>query len=119
MRRPLALRYSRRTTCPHGLKLEKHAPETSLLLRLNQSLPNALFNRPGLSSREALMILRGLGTFDIAGADVVEVATAYDHADIISIAGAAVLQHSLGLLAERKAQKQAKTTTARVLATSS
>ncbi len=71
----------------------------SLLLRVNQSLPNALFVRPGLSSREALMILRSLGTFDIAGA--------------------AVLQHSLGLLAERKAQKQAKTTTARVLATSS
>jgi len=56
----------------------------------------------GLSSREALMILRRLGFLDIAGADVVEVAPAYDHADITSIAGAAVLQHYLGLLAERK-----------------
>jgi agmatinase len=55
----------------------------------------------GLTSREALMILRKLGSLDIVGADVVEVAPAYDHADITSIAGAAVLQHYLGLLAER------------------
>ncbi|MBZ9724244.1 agmatinase [Mesorhizobium sp. CO1-1-11] len=56
----------------------------------------------GLSSREALMILRRLGSLDIVGADVVEVAPAYDHADVTSLAGAAVLQHYLGLLAERK-----------------
>ncbi|HEX2842831.1 agmatinase [Hyphomicrobium sp.] len=55
----------------------------------------------GLTSREALMILRRLGSLDIVGADVVEVAPAYDHADITAIAGAAVLQHYLGLLAER------------------
>jgi agmatinase len=58
----------------------------------------------GLSSREAFMILRRLGTLDIVGGDVVEVAPAYDHADITSIAGATVLQHYLGLLAERKAR---------------
>jgi agmatinase len=57
----------------------------------------------GLSSREALMILRRLGSLDIVGADVVEVAPAYDHADITSIAGAAVLQHYLGLFAEKAA----------------
>lgn len=56
----------------------------------------------GLSSREALMILRRLGGLDIVGADVVEVAPAYDHADITSIAAAAVIQHYLGLLAERR-----------------
>ncbi len=56
----------------------------------------------GLSSREALMILRRLDSLDIVGADVVEVAPAYDHADVTSIAGAAVLQHYLGLLAERR-----------------
>ena len=56
----------------------------------------------GLSSREALMMLRRLGALDIVGADVVEVAPAYDHADITSIAGAAVLQHYLGLLSDRK-----------------
>jgi agmatinase len=55
----------------------------------------------GLTSREALMILRRLGSLDIVGADVVEVAPAYDHADITAIAGAAVLQHYLGLLAEK------------------
>jgi agmatinase len=57
----------------------------------------------GLSSREALLILRSLGFLDIVGGDVVEVAPAYDHADITSIAGAAVIQRYLGLLAERKA----------------
>jgi len=55
----------------------------------------------GLSSREALMILRRLGALDIVGADVVEVSPAYDHADITAIAGATVVQHYLGLLAER------------------
>jgi agmatinase len=58
----------------------------------------------GLSSREALAILRHLGTLDIVGGDVVEVAPAYDHADITSIAAAAVLQHYLGLFAERMIQ---------------
>ncbi|ADZ71087.1 agmatinase [Polymorphum gilvum] len=56
----------------------------------------------GLSSREALMILRRLGTVGFVGGDVVEVAPAYDHADITSIAGATIAQHYLGLLAERK-----------------
>ena len=58
----------------------------------------------GLSSREALMIVRRLGFLDIVGGDVVEVAPAYDHADVTSIAGATVLQHYLGLLAERKSR---------------
>jgi agmatinase len=48
------------------------------------------------------MIVRRLGFLDIVGGDVVEVAPAYDHADVTSIAGATVLQHYLGLLAERK-----------------
>jgi agmatinase len=34
------------------------------------------------------MILRRLGTLDIVGGDVVEVAPAYDHPDITSLAGA-------------------------------
>jgi agmatinase len=42
----------------------------------------------GLTSREALTILRRLGTLDIVGGDVMEVAPAYDHADITSLAGA-------------------------------
>ncbi len=58
----------------------------------------------GLSSREALALLRGLGTvdIDIVGADVVEVAPPYDHADITAIAGATVAMFYLGLLAERR-----------------
>lgn len=56
----------------------------------------------GLSSREALSILRALGDIAFVGGDVVEVAPAYDHADITAIAGAAVAQTYLGLLAERK-----------------
>jgi agmatinase len=56
----------------------------------------------GLSSREGLMILGSLGFLDIVGGDVVEVAPAYDHADITSIAGAAVIQRLLGILAAKK-----------------
>jgi len=59
----------------------------------------------GPSSRQALMILRRLGFLDMVGCDVVEVAPAYDHADITSIAGATVLQHYLGLIAEKKQGK--------------
>jgi agmatinase len=56
----------------------------------------------GLSSREALSILRGLGGLNFVGGDVVEVAPAYDHADITSIAGASVALTYIGLLAERR-----------------
>ena len=56
----------------------------------------------GLSSREALAILRGLGTIDFVGGDVVEVSPPYDHADITAIAGATVALYYLGLLAERR-----------------
>ncbi|TYC63189.1 agmatinase [Rhodobacterales bacterium] len=58
----------------------------------------------GLSSREALSILRGLGDLDFVGGDVVEVAPAYDHADITSIAGASVALTYIGLLAEKRAK---------------
>ncbi|PLX36670.1 MAG: agmatinase [Hyphomicrobiales bacterium] len=56
----------------------------------------------GLTTREALAILRGLTSIDFVGGDVTEVAPAYDHADITSIAGASVAQTYLGLLAERR-----------------
>jgi agmatinase len=59
----------------------------------------------GPSSAKMLSVLRALGDLDIVGADVVEVAPAYDHADITAIAGASVAMHYLGLLAERKAKK--------------
>ncbi|OQM77603.1 agmatinase [Manganibacter manganicus] len=58
----------------------------------------------GPSSARILSTLRQLGQIDIVGADIVEVAPAYDHADITAIAGSTVAQHYLGLLAERKAR---------------
>lgn len=56
----------------------------------------------GLSSREALSILRRLGTVDFVGGDVVEVAPPYDHADITAIAAASVALTYMGLLAEKR-----------------
>ena len=46
----------------------------------------------GLNTAQALAILRGLGPVDIVGMDVVEVAPAYDHAEITALA-AATLAH--------------------------
>ncbi len=60
----------------------------------------------GPSSAKILSVLRQLGDLDIVGADIVEVAPAYDHADITAIAGATVAQHYLGLLAEKKARQR-------------
>jgi agmatinase len=57
----------------------------------------------GPSTAKILSVLRQLGPLDIVGADIVEVAPAYDHGDITAIAGASVAQHYLGLLAENKA----------------
>jgi len=59
----------------------------------------------GPSSAKILSVLRQLGQIDIVGADVVEVAPAYDHADITAIAGATVAMYYLGLLAERRARR--------------
>jgi len=53
----------------------------------------------GFSSRELLGILRGLRGIHIVGADIVEVAPAYDHADITSIAAANVAYELLSLMA--------------------
>ncbi len=61
----------------------------------------------GPSSAKILSVLRKLGRLDIRGADVVEVAPAYDHADITAIAGASVAMYMLGLKAERLAQEKA------------
>jgi len=56
----------------------------------------------GPSSAKALSILRKLGQLDLKGSDVVEVAPAYDHADITAIAGASIAMYMLGLLAEKR-----------------
>jgi agmatinase len=57
----------------------------------------------GLTSRELLSVLRGLTGLHLVGADVVEVAPAYDHAEITSIAAATVVYDLLTLLARRSA----------------
>jgi len=58
----------------------------------------------GPSSAKMLSVLRQLTKVNIVGADVVEVAPAYDHADITAIAGSSVAMYYLGLLAEKKAR---------------
>jgi len=55
----------------------------------------------GLSSSRALHILRGLADLSIVGFDVVEVAPAYDHADITALAGASLLLEFLYMRASR------------------
>ncbi|MFK4060699.1 agmatinase [Brucella anthropi] len=59
----------------------------------------------GPSSAKMLSILRKLTALDFVGADVVEVAPAYDHADITAIAGATIAMYYLGLLAEKKERR--------------
>ncbi|GLY81010.1 agmatinase [Actinoallomurus iriomotensis] len=53
----------------------------------------------GLTSRELLATLRGLAGAEIVGADIVEVAPAYDHAEITGIAAAHVAYELLSVLA--------------------
>lgn len=55
----------------------------------------------GPSSAKILSVLAGLSSLDIRGSDVVEVAPAYDHADMTAIAGATVAMYMLGLRSER------------------
>jgi agmatinase len=53
----------------------------------------------GLTTRELQLILRGLVGLRLVGADVVEVAPAYDHAELTSLAAANVAYELLGLFA--------------------
>jgi agmatinase len=55
----------------------------------------------GLTTRELQLILRGLTGLNLAGADVVEVAPAYDHAELTALAAASVAYEILGLLARQ------------------
>src|SRR5690606_6555915 len=54
----------------------------------------------GLSSYQALAILRGLVGINLVGMDVVEVAPAYDHAELTALAGAQIGIELLALYAE-------------------
>jgi agmatinase len=52
----------------------------------------------GWSSREAIGVIRGLAGIRLAGADVVEVAPAYDHAEVTAIAAAHIVYELLSLI---------------------
>ena len=56
----------------------------------------------GLSSAQLLMTLNKITDLDFRGMDIVEMAPAYDHADITAIAASTVVQHYLQGLAEKK-----------------
>ena len=60
----------------------------------------------GLSTAQALAILRGLGGIDFVGMDLAEVAPAYDHAEITSLAAASLAVEYLILRAARKTAAQ-------------
>jgi agmatinase len=51
----------------------------------------------GMTSRELIGVLRGLAGLHLAGADVVEVAPAYDHAEVTSLAAATVVYELISL----------------------
>jgi agmatinase len=55
----------------------------------------------GLTSRELLATLRGLAGLDVVGADIVEVAPAYDHAEITGIAAAHVAYELISVMGRR------------------
>ena len=59
----------------------------------------------GLTTRELQLILRGLDGLRLAGADIVEVAPAYDHAELTSLAAANVAYELLGLFALHRARR--------------
>jgi len=55
----------------------------------------------GLTSRELLAIIRALSTLTIVGADVVEVAPAYDHAQVTAVAASHVAYEILSAMTPR------------------
>ena len=61
----------------------------------------------GLTSRELLGILRSFGELNLVGADVVEVAPAYDHAEVTGIAAAHAAYELISAMAPREAAADA------------
>ncbi|MFL6144176.1 MAG: agmatinase [Labedaea sp.] len=55
----------------------------------------------GLTTRELQLILRGLDGLNLIGADVVEVAPPYDHAELTALAAANLIYEFLGLFARQ------------------
>jgi agmatinase len=53
----------------------------------------------GMTSREMVNIIRGLQGLNLVAADMVEVAPAYDHAEITSLAAATIVFEMINLIA--------------------
>jgi agmatinase len=62
----------------------------------------------GFTSREAQVLVRGLGNIDIVGCDVVEVYPAYDPAQITAFLAANVAYELLSLIAVRRREEPAR-----------
>ena len=62
----------------------------------------------GLASWQALELIRGLGSLNLIGMDVVEVSPPYDHAEITALAAATVAHDWLCLMAQKKGAKGAE-----------
>ncbi|RED53615.1 agmatinase [Aestuariispira insulae] len=60
----------------------------------------------GLTSHQALSIVRGFGDLNLVGMDIVEVAPAYDHAEITAIAAATLAHDYLCLQADKKRKEK-------------
>jgi agmatinase len=60
----------------------------------------------GMTTRELVNVLRGLAGLPIVSADVVEVAPAYDHAELTSLAAATVVYELVNLFARSPAPRQ-------------
>ena len=56
----------------------------------------------GMTSREMVNVIRGLSGMKIISADVVEVAPAYDHAEVTSLAAATIVYELTNLFAKAK-----------------
>lgn len=65
----------------------------------------------GMTSRELLEILRGMRGMNLIGADVVEVAPAYDHAEITGVAASHVAYDLVTLLADKATEQNMATDT--------
>ena len=59
----------------------------------------------GLTSRELLELVRGFDGLNLVGADIVEVAPAYDHAELTGIAAACLAYEFLALLARARCRR--------------
>ena len=57
----------------------------------------------GITTREALALLRGLRGLDLVGGDVVEVSPPFDPSGSTALVGATIMYEILCLLSERKA----------------